>query len=40
MVKKYSPNFIEDGKKYINNAKNLIKVMKIEIVSMSAKARK
>lgn len=39
MVKKYSPDFYEAGLKYIDNAFEKAKVLKIEINKMTGKAR-
>jgi uncharacterized protein len=40
LVEKYSPEFIEEGKKYIEEKDNATKVIKIEIGHISAKARR
>ena len=40
LVKKYSPNFITEGLKYIDKAKDETKVLKLTIKNMTGKARK
>jgi len=40
LVKKYSPNFITEGLKYIDKAKDETKVLKLTIKTMAGKARK
>lgn len=40
ILNKYSPNFIEQGKDYIQNAGAITKVIKISIKHISGKARK
>lgn len=40
LIKKYSPEFITEGFKYIEKAKHETKVLKLTIKSMTGKARK
>lgn len=40
VVEKYSPEFVEEGKKYIDQKDNATRVFKIEISHMSGKARR
>jgi len=40
LINKYSPNFIPEGIKYIDNAKDETKVLKLKIINLSGKARK
>lgn len=40
ILNKYSPDFIEKGKTYIQNASSKTKVIKITIEHISGKARK
>jgi nitroimidazol reductase NimA-like FMN-containing flavoprotein (pyridoxamine 5'-phosphate oxidase superfamily) len=40
LVQKYSPDFIEEGRKYIDQKDNATRVFKIEISHMSGKARR
>lgn len=40
LIDKYSHNFLDEGKKYIEKAKDNTKVMKIEIQHITGKARK
>lgn len=39
IVKKYSPEFLEEGMKYIESAKGKITVIKLEIEDLSGKSR-
>ena len=39
LIKKYSPEFLEEGKKYIQKAKDHTKIIKIDIHHMTGKAR-
>jgi nitroimidazol reductase NimA-like FMN-containing flavoprotein (pyridoxamine 5'-phosphate oxidase superfamily) len=40
LLEKYSPGFIEEGKKYIDKLDSVTKVMKITITHLSGKARR
>lgn len=40
IIKKYSPDYITEGKEYIKNSSNATKVIKISIDHFSGKARK
>jgi uncharacterized protein len=40
LIEKYSPDFIEEGKKYIEEKNNTTKVIKIEISHISGKAQR
>lgn len=39
LIKKYSPEFLEEGKKYIQKGKNYTKIVKIDIKHITGKAR-
>lgn len=40
IVKKYSPEYIEEGKEYIEKAKKRAKVIKISVEHITGKARR
>ncbi|MEN8191918.1 MAG: pyridoxamine 5'-phosphate oxidase family protein [Bacteroidota bacterium] len=40
LIKKYSPDFVDEGLKYIDRAKDTTAVFKIEIKSLTGKARR
>jgi len=40
LLEKYSPDFIEEGKKYIDQKNQVTKIIKIEIDHISGKARR
>lgn len=40
ILKKYSPNYMEKGRAYIENSSNRVKVIKINIEHISGKARR